>query len=377
MDEKLSREHKMVLDAVRYWLKKKYPRTEAMAGDESGRLPPEILDSFKTLDFWAMGVDEAFGGTGRDWLGAGIVVETLAEMDPVLAGIYATDVFGGAMTISSLGTESQKKTWLPQLAQGKLSVARVTANRAKAETIGFSKDKKGWVLNGSAKHVAHAMGAKWLIIEAVDATDTAPPGFFIVAPTSEGLTLSPADTLGFRSAGIGSIVLKKACLPPEAMLGDPHDGSVSPRVLSRIQGAADLAGAAQAVGMAQGAMDYALAHARSRVQFNQPIGRFPALREKFVNLSVAIRAARLLVRSAAIRADTGQDFATEAAQALVMASATAEKAGLEGIQILGGYGYTLEYDAQRYLRNAMQLACTMAEKSARHETIGRSLGLGP
>ena len=377
MDETLSREHKMVLDAVRYWLKKQCPRTEAMAWDESGQLPPATLESFMELDLWAMGVDEAYGGTGRDWLGAGVVVETLAEMDPVLAGIYASDVFGAAAVIAEIGNDHQKSIWLPQLAEGKLATARVKPNREVAEIIRFHPGERGWILNGSARQVANARRAQLLVVEAV--SDIAPEtnSFFLVSTTDKGLTITPSETLGYRSAGIGSVAFKDTFLPPEALLGKPVTGSVSTKAAARIHGFADLATAAQAVGIAQGALDYALAHARSRVQFNQPIGRFPALREKLVDLSTAIRAARLMMHAAASRANASRKFETEAAQALLMASATAEKAALDGIQILGGYGYTLEYDAQRYLRNAMQLVCSATETSALNETIGRTLGVAP
>ena len=375
MDDTLIREHKMVLDAVRYWQKKKCPRPEAMAWDESGRLPPEILKSLMALDLWAMGVDEAHGGTGQDWLGACLVVETLAEMDPVLAGIYAADVLGTAAVIAELGNDRQKDTWLPQLAEGKLATARVKTNKDAADGIGFGDGNPGWVLDGSAGPLPYLLRARLLVVEAQSPGAPADKVFFLVPTPAGGITLRPSDTLGYRTAGIGSVAFENALLPPEARLWGPEGEVVSPPAAARIQGAFDLAAAAQAVGIAQGALDYALAHARSRVQFSRPIGRFPAVRKKLADLSVAIRAARLLVHAAASRANAGQKFETGAAEALLMASAAARKAGLEGIQIMGGYGYTLEYDAQRYLRNAMQLVCGMADASALHETIGRSLGI--
>ncbi|MBI9077092.1 MAG: acyl-CoA/acyl-ACP dehydrogenase [Desulfatibacillum sp.] len=374
MDEKLSREHEMILDAVRYWVKKQCPRTETMAWDESNQLPPEILSKFKELDLWAMGVDEQFGGTGRDWLGITLVVETLAEMEPVLAGLYATDMWGAA-TIAAMGTEEQKASFLPQLTEGKLPLARVKPSQPLEETIQFRQGQSGWILNGACKQVDFAQQAQMLVVQATAENNPDLTSQFLLSPSSEGVEISPLETLGYRSAGSCSIELHDVYLSLEAILGQVE--KINPMAAALAQGAWNLLMAAQATGMAQGAMAYALEHAKGRVQFNQPIGNFPAIREKLTELSVMIRASRLMVRTAAALADAGQKYHAEAAQALLMASSTAEKAGLEGIQILGGYGYSLEYDAQRYFRNAMQLVCSGVEKSSLYATIGKSMGLTP
>ncbi|ACL05078.1 Acyl-CoA dehydrogenase domain protein [Desulfatibacillum aliphaticivorans] len=375
MDEKLSREHEMVVDAVRHWVKKECPRMEAMAWDESGQIPSEVLKTFKALDLWAMGVDEQYGGTGLDWTGITLVSEALSEMEPTLAGMFVTDMWGAAAILAGMGTEEQKTSLLPQLAEGKISLARVQANTSLVEGIEFREDQDGWVLNGNCKHVNNVKLAQVLVVQAVAESDPDTAAQFLVPVTGKGVTITLLETLGYRNGGPGSVYMENVSLPHNALVGNPGKPGKVSKTAARVQGAWDLLTAAQAVGMAQGAMSYALEHAKGRIQFDQPIGRFPALREKFVDLSAMIRASRLLVRTAAALADAGQNFHTQAAQALLVASSTAEKAGLEVVQILGGYGYTLEYDAQRYFRNAMQLVCSVMEKSSLHKTIGYALGL--
>jgi len=370
MDEQLSREHKMVLDAVRYWQKKKCPRTDVMAWDENGEYPADILESFKELDFWAMGVDEEYGGTGRDLTGAGLVVETLAQMDPVLAATYGGDVFLAASEIAEAGTDDQKKEWLPKIAQGSIRTARVFPREG--ESMEFIVKDSTCILKGRASQAA---SADLFIIEAVEAGQAPEIRHSILVPAeSQGLILTPSDMLGFRGAGTAGLECDGVKVPASSMLGGPDRGITAKRN-KQLRGLGDLALAFLATGIARGAMGYALDHAKSRVQFNQPIGNFPAISEKLVTLSMQVRAAGLMARSAAALAHKGKSFESQAAQAALMASGAAQQAGLDGIQITGGYGYTLEYDAQRYMRNAMHLSCAMSDTARIRETISGSMGL--
>lgn len=369
MDEQLSREHKMVLDAVRYWQKKKCPRNDVMAWDENGEYPADILESFMELDFWAMGVDEEYGGTGHDLTGAGLVVEALAEMDPVLAAAYAGDVFLAAQEIARAGTDDQKKEWLPKIAEGSIRTARVLPRQG--ESMEFIIEGSTCILRGAVSQTAGQ--ADLFIIEAGQAQETRRT--ILVPAGSKGLIVTPTEMLGFRGAGTAGLECDGVKVPVSAMLGGQEARGIDRKTDTWLRGLEDLAMAFLATGIARGAMAYALDHAKSRIQFNQPIGNFPAISEKLAALSVQVRASGLMARTAAGLADKGKPFKSQAAQAAFMASTTAQQAGLDGIQITGGYGYTLEYDAQRYMRNAMQLSCAMADTARIRETISESLGL--
>ena len=189
------------------------------------------------------------------------------------------------------------------------------------------------------------------------------------------MTISPMKFMGLKGIDFCRIELQNVAAGPDTILGGKEQTGQGSVQLKLINDYALLGHAASAVGLSQGAFDYALQYARQRQQFGQPIGRFPALGHVLSDLSCRLDAARLLVYRSAWLLDQDRKCSKEIAGARCISAEVAVKSAMEGLQVLGGYGYTLEYDSQRFVRDSIALLSLGKSQDYLYEQIGSSLGL--
>jgi len=380
MNFELSQENIMVRDAIRNWVSKECPADVVSELDEAGTFPKKLFKKLSKLGFSGMIIPEEFDGEGRNFLGASIVVEEIAYAYPALAGCFAASAFFGGAVFSELADEKQKGNYLPGCAQGEILVslaAEEVADDPQVELIEAmaSLGNDDYVLNGKKQAVWLADQASLFLFLAKTGEGDDELTFFCVDAKAKGITLEPIDTLGRKGASICDVLFTDVRVSKDLVLGGADQVGDGKNQLKRIQDIGLLYVTAAALGLARGAFDYSLKHARQREQFGQVIGRFPAISAKFAENSYKIEAARLITYQAAWLADEGKPIHKEVAMAKCFAEGAAIAASMDGLQITGGYGYTMEYDIQRYVRDAVALFSEGVSKASLKERLGDGLGL--
>lgn len=349
------------------------PREKVHELDEKGTFPGELLAKIAGMGLCSLTVPEAYGGAGQDLLGAAITIEEIATLSPSLAGLVAGVTFNGGQLISQLGSSAQKERFLPEITEGSLVFTLAMDGTLHESRLGAFVSGDGFVLNGRLPHVSLAQRADYLITQAFrDEGST----LFLVPVKAPGLFVHETEMVGARGAGLAEVVFEDVLVKAEDVLGGPaciDQGMGQAGVVAAVD---HLAIAALGLGLAQGAYAYTAGYAAERVQFGQPIGQFEAIQHMLVDLAVDIRSTRWLLYQACWLAGQGKPFALEAAVVRLRAGQLARQAGLFSVHILGGYGYMAEYDAQRYLRDALVLFSGGVTTDLLKNEIGRLLGLG-
>ena len=329
----------------------------APAVDEAGAFPPAILQQTADVGLLGMLAPEAYGGAALDTLHFVLALEEVAYACAAMATILIVNNALVCDPLRQAGTEEQKARWLPALCRGEtlgaFGVAELSAGsdpayvetRAQPVEGGWQLDgRKTWVINGGLAGVYVVLAS----------TDSAPArrrqGIFLVESGAAGLHVGPPlETLGVRGAPLADLELAACRLPAAALLGGTDDG------VGLAESALELARlgvAAQALGIAQAALDAAVAYARQRQQFGRTIAEFEGLRWLLADVHLAAESARLLTYRAAWLRDVGRPYGKAAAMAKLAASETAMDAATKAIQVHGGYGYMRESAVQRYFRDA-------------------------
>ena len=383
MDFKLSREDAMIKDAIYDWVSKECTRDVIAELDEGDEFPAKLAKKLSQLGFCGMMIPEEIGGEGRNVLGACMVTETIATVYPALARWYTGPTFYGGAVISTLGSEDQKQAYLPECTAGKLTAALAhteSDSDSDLTRIHTTAQKNGnrFLINGEKQYVSHADKANLLLVPArhenSDQQDQS-FSFFCINSETSGMTIDPVEKLGYKGVNFCRVSIDAVEVDEADILGGPDKQGLGDQQWQQIMDIALLAVTSEAVGLAQGAFDYTLDYARHRVQFGQAIGKFNVIRNMLAELAYDIDAARLLLYRAAWLADQQQPFSREISMAKCQASETARKAAMDGLQIYGGYGYTMEYDIQRYVRDAMSLTTAGASLESLKARIGAAYGL--
>ncbi len=291
-------------------------------------------------------VPEAHGGAGADFLSYCLVLEELSRADAGLGVTVAVHTSAGTLPILQHGTPDQIDRLVPPLAQGhEIAAFALTesgsgsdagAMRTRADDEGRITGTKQWTTNGSHAHVF-----------VVFARDGERPSAFVVRRGAAGFRVTrEEEKLGLNSSSTADLSFEGT---PSERLGDPGAGM---RIALRTLDTGRIGIAAQAVGIAQAALDLATGYAKERNAFGRPIGGFGAIQQKLADMQTEIEAARALVWRAARLKEAGHPHTVEGAQAKLFASRVARQWTGEAIQVLGGYGYTKEFPAERYYRDA-------------------------
>ena len=350
--------------------------------DRDKRFPYEIVAKMGELDLMGIPFPEQYGGGGADTLSYAIAVEELARVDSSVCITMAAHTSLGTMPIHLWGTDEQKSEWLPELCSGrKLAAFGLTEPEAGSDA-GATRtrarlDNGEWVIDGAKQFITNAgteISGCVTITARTDAGDGDAPEIsnLIVPDGTPGYEVGASyRKMGWNASDTRPLSFDGCRVPESSLLGRPGDGF---KQFLHILDGGRIGIAAMGVGLAQGALDEALAYAKERRAFGQPISKFQAIQMKLADLSAEIEAARLLTYKAALLKDGGESFTLTAAQAKLKTGRLAVRASEEAVQIHGGYGYIEEYPVCRFYRDAKILTIGEGTDEVQQMVIARQLG---
>jgi alkylation response protein AidB-like acyl-CoA dehydrogenase len=323
--------------------------------DAKAEYPWDIRRLFAEHDLLALPFSEEYGGTGTGTLMLQIAVEEVARACASSALILMIQELG-TLPIARFGSEELKQRFLPRCASGEWSPAFALSEPEAGSDPGAMRthavrDGDEWVINGTKNWISNAGIADFYVVFAVTDMESRRISAFVVESDRPGLSIGKLEhKLGIKGSPTGSPVLEDVRVPHENLIGEVGKGlGVALATLERTR----LGAAAQAVGIAQGATDYATAYARERIAFGQPINRMQGIQFKLADMETGTAAARELLYKACAMADRHEPgLAKYSSMAKLFASDNAMRVTVEAIQVLGGYGYVTEYPVERYLRDA-------------------------
>lgn len=339
-------------------------RPHVRAWDASEHFPIELLPGLAQLGLMGVTVPPEYGGAGFGYVPYVVAIEELARVDGSVALVVAAHNSLCANHILLSGTEEQKKKYLVPLAQGnKLGCWSLTEPGAGSDAGGTRTiarlEGNTWILNGSKTFTTNSHYADICVAMAVTNKAKGKHGIsaFIIEKGAPGFRPGKTeDKLGMRASNTGEIIFEECRIPKENCLGEEGQGFIdSLRVLD----GGRISIAALSVGMAQGAFDQSLRHAREREQFGRAIASFQAIRFKLADMATEIDAARLLTWRAAVLASQGKRVTRESSIAKLFASEVAVRVAGEAVQIHGGYGFIKDYPVEKFYRDVK--LCTIGE----------------
>ncbi|WP_281975536.1 acyl-CoA dehydrogenase [Halobacillus litoralis] len=379
MNFELTKEQEMTRKMVRDFAENVIgPR--AVDIDRNAEFPQDIFEEMGQLGLLGIPFPEEYGGSGGDTTSYALAVEEIGRVCGSTGLSYAAAVSLGASPIYYFGTEDQKHEFLTPLAKGEaLASFGLTEPNAGSDAGGTKTraELKGdhYVINGEKCWITNAEYARSITVTAVSGKRDDGKNIisaFIVPKDSPGMTItSPYEKMGVRGSNTSEIVLEDVKVPKENILGDPQKGFK--QFLHTLDGGR-ISIAALAVGIAQASLDRALAYAKERKQFGQPISKFQAIQFKLADMAMEVELARNMVLKAAWLKDQGKNFTKESAYAKLFASETAFRSANQAIQIHGGYGYMREYEVERFLRDAKLLEIGEGTSEIQRMVIARQLG---
>ncbi|HEV2500971.1 MAG TPA: acyl-CoA dehydrogenase family protein, partial [Terriglobia bacterium] len=306
--------------------------------------------------FMGVGVPEAYGGSGGTFFMSILAVEEFARVDASASVIIDVQNTLVENAILRWGTEEQKKSFLPRLAKDTVGAYALSEAQSGSDAFALetrAKDEGGhFVLNGRKLWITNAQEAGLFIVFATVDRALAHRGItaFMVERNTPGFSVGKKeDKLGIRASSTCELILEDCRVPRTNVLGEVGRGY---KVAIETLNEGRIGIAAQMAGIARGALDHAIAYAKERRQFGKPLAAFQAIQFQIARLATEIEAARLMIYNAARLKDAGLPFTREAAMAKYFASQVAERAASEAVEIFGGCGYTKDYPAEKYLRDA-------------------------
>jgi alkylation response protein AidB-like acyl-CoA dehydrogenase len=356
MDLKYTEDHELIRKTARdFALEKLAPG--AAERDREALFPEAQLRELAELGFCGIFLPEEYGGAGLDTISYCIAVEELSRVDASIGVIISVTNSLIGYPILRFGTDAQKKKYLPSLATGGILGAFCltepeAGSDAGAQITTAVKDGDYYVVNGAKHFVTSAQHAALLIVTVVTDRTKGSKGTssLIIEKGSPGIKVQPPEhKLGIRGSETHAIVFEDCRVPVANLLGLEGDGL---KIALTALDTGRLGIAAQALGIAQASLDLALQYSHERRQFGKALKDFQATQFKLADMETRIQAGRLLLLQAAWKKDQGERFTKEAAMAKLFCSETAMWAANHCVQILGGYGFTVEYPAERYFRDA-------------------------
>lgn len=355
----LSKEHELVQKAIRDFCQRELLDTDipAKMDQENMDMPKELLDKLAKYKFSSPVVPTQYGGAGADYVAYAIIMEELSRAD-CGTGTYLT---AGATLVSlpllMFGTEEQKMKYLKPLAEGKLVGAFGLTEPGAGSDAGATAttavlDGDEYVINGRKCWITNAPFCDFAIITAVTERGKGTKGIstFIVESNYEGFSTGAHENkMGIRGTRTSDLVFDNMRVPKENLLGDLNGGF---KVMMKTLESGRIGVAAQAVGVAQSALDEALKYTKQRVQFGKKLSQFQNTQFTVAEMATKIEAARLLVRKAARIKDNGGAPSIESSMAKYYAAEIANECAYKALQLHGGYGYVKDYRIERIYRDA-------------------------
>jgi butyryl-CoA dehydrogenase len=353
---KLSEEHEMLRKTVRDFARKEVEPTAAER-DEQERFDQSIFKKMAELGLTGIPWAEEYGGIGSDYLSYVIAVEELSRVCASTGVTLSAHTSLAGWPLHKFGTEEQKKKYLMPMALGdKIGAYGLTEPGSGSDAGGMKTNARlegdYYILNGTKIFITNGGVADIYIVFAVTDPSSKKQGTtaFIIEKDFEGFSVGKKENkLGIRSSPTTEIIFEECKVPKENVLGDIGDGFKI--AMMTLDGGRNGI-AAQAVGIAQGALDAAVSYAKQREQFGKPIFMQQGISFKLADMATNIEAARLLTYQAAWLESEGYPYGKESAMSKLFAGDTAMKVTTEAVQVFGGYGYTKDYPVERFMRDA-------------------------
>lgn len=352
----LTAEQEMTRKMVRDFAEKEV-KPGAEERDEKEEFSRELFDKMGRLGLTGIPWPEKYGGGDLDFVSYVIAVEELSRVEASMGTTLSAHISLAGWPVYKYGSEEQKKKFLEPMALGEklgaFGLTEATAGTdAAAQNTTAAADGEGYILNGNKIFITNAGDAEIYIVFAVTDREKKAKGIsaFIVEKDTPGFSFGKKERkMGLRSSPTLELIFDNCRVPAANMLGNEGDGFKI--AMSTLDGGRNGI-AAQAVGIAQGAMEEAAAYALGREQFGQPIANFQAVSFMLADMATKIEAARLLTYQAAFLESEGLPYGKASAMAKLFASEAAMEITTNAVQIFGGYGYTRDYPVERFMRDA-------------------------
>ena len=356
MDFELTEAQRLFQESARQFAEREIaPIAEKV--DETGIFPRDTIEKLGGLGFMGVTVPQAYGGAGADDVCYVLALEEISRACASHGVIMSVNnsLYCGPLVV--FGTEEQKRRFLPPVASGKsmgcfcLSEPGAGSDAASLQTTA-RREEDWYILNGTKNFISNGAEAEYAIVFVTANRELKHRGIcaFVVERERPGFTVSHVEKkLGIRGSSCVQLVFDQCRVPAGNLLG--QEGAGFKIALSTLDGGR-IGIAAQAVGIARAALEASLAYSKERVQFGRPIAANQAIQFMLADMATEIDAARLLTLHAALLKDQGLPHTQESSMAKLYASEVAMRAGIKGVQIFGGYGYMMDYPAQRFMRDA-------------------------
>jgi alkylation response protein AidB-like acyl-CoA dehydrogenase len=349
--------------------------------DRSGEYPRDIRQLLADNDIFALPFAPEYGGTGTGTLMVNVAIEEIARADASCALMLMLQELG-TLPIRLFGSQELRQRLLPRCASGELTPAFALSEAeagsdAAAMRTAAVRDGEDWVINGSKSWITNAGVADFYVVFALTDRASGRVTAFVVESDRPGLSISRLEhKLGVRGSPTGSPVLQDVRVPAGNVIGEVGRGM---RVALASLERSRLGAAAQAVGIAQGALDHAVAYARERIAFGRPIAELQGIQFKLADMQTGTAAARALLYEACTLADREPpppDLGAHTSMAKLFASDNAMRVTVEAVQVLGAYGYVNEYPLERMMRDAKVTQIYEGTNEIQRVVIARHLAGG-
>lgn len=378
MDFKFTEEHEMMRKMVSSFAENEItPHIEAM---ETGVFPKTILQKMGELGLMGIPISEEYGGAGMDFMSYIIAINEISKVSPTLGVILSVHTSVGTNPIVYFGTEEQKRKYVPKLAAGKNLGAFCLTEQSSGSDAASLKSKAVAVkeggqyrINGSKVFITNGGEADVFIVFASTDPQKGSKGIsaFVVEKGTPGLIIGKDERkMGLHGSSTVQVTFEDMKIPAANLLGKEGEGF---KIAMANLDAGRIGIAAQALGIAEGAMEHAVQYAKSREQFGKPIAEQQGIGFKLAEMATSIEASRLLVYRAAFLRSQGLKSGKEAAMAKLFASRTAVEVAIEAVQVFGGYGYTTDYPVERYFRDAKVTEIYEGTSEIQRMVISKSL----
>jgi len=377
MDYFLTEEQIMIRDLARKVADEKIAPIAAEC-DREHKFPWEIIETLAEMDFFRIYLEEEYGGLNLGTMGLVLATEELSRACGGIALGFAASALG-TMPLLVAGSDEQKKKFLPELGSGKVLAAFALTEPDAGSDAGSikttaKKDGDYYVLNGMKHFITNGGIAKYNSVVTLTDPDRGSRGasIFFVEDGTPGLSYGKeVDKLGIRASVTGELVFEDCRVHKDNLIGREGQGfAIAMRTLDRSRPGV----AAQALGIAQGALDHAVQYSRERHQFGQPISSFQGIQFKLADMATQLEAARALTYGVARMIDAGsRNFSKESAMCKLLASDVAMEVATQAVTVYGGYGVINEYPVEKYMRDAKITQIYEGTNEIQRSVIGRAL----
>lgn len=357
MDFELTEEQHMIQDMCRRFAEKEI-KPAAAELDATKKHPADLCRKMGELGLMGIAIPEQYGGAGMDYVSYMVAMIEISKACASTGVIMSVNNSLYCFPVNRFGSDEQKARYLQPVASGQsigcyaLTEAGAGSDPAAMRTTA-QLDGDSWIVNGEKKFITSGNVADYCVLAAVTDKDKGYKGissFVVDLKNTPGFSVGRVEEkMGINASGTAEMVFTDARIPRENLLGEP--GSGLKQMLTTLD-AGRLGIGAQAVGIGRAVLEEALEYAKTREQFGRPIAKFQAIQWKLADMATELDAATLLLLRAAWLQDQGRAFEKESAMAKMYASDISMRAAVEGVQILGGYGYTKEFAMERHMRDA-------------------------